>query len=107
MESNSVDLDRALAAVEARPAVYVLAGADGLYLYKGSCRDLRERLKHHRAGSVAHTKNRRPLRLVYHEYCDDYTLARQRENWLKSGQGRAWLKQELSARVAEWHTQRT
>jgi len=102
-----VDLDGAIAAAEPLPAAYVLAGATGPDLYKGSCRNLCQRLKDHRAGRVAHTKNWRPLRLVYYEYCADYTLARQRENWLKSGQGRAWLKKELTARVAEWQTQRT
>lgn len=102
-----MDLDEAILCARGEPAAYVLLSATGEYLYKGACRDLVERLKDHRAGRVAHTKNRRPLRLVHVDYVADYTEARQRENWLKSGIGRKWLKQELEARVAKWQTQRT
>ena len=100
-----MDLETAIASGRHAAAAYVLESADGTYLYKGSCRDLVERLKDHRAGRVGHTKNRRPLRLVHVDYAADYTMARQRENWLKSGAGRDWLKQ--NARVAEWQTQGT
>ena len=78
--------------LESRPAAYVLQSASADYLYKGSCRDLAKRMKDHSAGRVKHTKNRRPLTLLHYEYCEDYTQARQRENWLKSGVGRHWLK---------------
>ena len=44
--------------------------------------------------------------LLHVEYTDDYTAARKRENWLKTGQGRKWLKENY-AWVAEWQTQRT
>ena len=70
---------------------------DGLYLYKGSARNLVERLKDHRAGRVSRTKNHRPLTLVYYQYFDDYTAARKQELFLKSGQGRAWLKAHLAS----------
>ncbi len=96
----------AITVIEPKPAAYVLLNAAGDYLYKGSCRDLVKRLADHRAGRVAHTKNRRPLTLVYHEYHETYTEARQRENFLKSGQGRKWLKDYI-ARVAKWQTQQT
>ncbi len=89
-----------------RPAVYVLKGSSGDYLYKGSTRSLSDRIKAHQHGKVRRTRNRRPLTLVYYEYCEDYTVARRRENWLKSGAGRGFLKEQL-ARVAEWQTQRT
>ncbi len=104
-----MDLETAIEGVRHSPAAYVLESANGTYLYKGACRDLVERRKDHRAGRVAHTKNRRPLRLVHVEYATDYTAARQRENWLKTGVGRAWLKKtiENDARVAKWQTQRT
>jgi predicted GIY-YIG superfamily endonuclease len=77
--------------VEARPAAYVLQGAAGGDLYKGACRDLQRRLRDHAAGRVAHTKNHRPLVLVYFDYQPDFTAARQRENFFKSGAGRAFL----------------
>ena len=75
--------------------VYVLLGKDGKYLYKGSARDLRKRVAAHMQGRVARTRNRRPLTLIHVEYFADYTGARKRENWLKSGQGRKWLKEKI------------
>ena len=78
-----------------RPAAYALCNSDGSWIYKGSTRDLAERIKAHRVGKVARTKNKRPLKLVYCEYFDDYTEARRREIWLKSGQGRGWLKEQI------------
>ncbi len=87
------DLDAAITQVRPEPAAYVLAGnSEPLYLYKGSCRNLQKRLRDHRAGRVSRTKNLRPLMLVHCEYCDSYTVARQRENWLKSGSGRDFIR---------------
>jgi predicted GIY-YIG superfamily endonuclease len=92
---------------EARPGVYVLAGVRPNYLYKGSARDVAARIAMHVAGRVARTRSLRPIEVVHVAYMDDYTAARQRELWLKTGEGRAWLKSELSARVAKWQTQET
>ena len=102
-----LELSTAITRVERRPAAYVLCPGSADYLYKGSSRDLVKRLEDHRAGRVSRTRNRRPLYLVYHEYCADYTAARKRENFLKSGKGRQFLKDHIHARVAERHTQRT
>ena len=78
------------------PAAYVLAKEDDRsYLYKGSCRNLVERMKSHIEGKVSKTKNRRPLELIYFEYCDDFTQARIRENFFKTGAGRNFIKQKL------------
>lgn len=82
--------------VESRVGVYVLLGSDGGYMYKGSARDLRKRIDEHMNGSVPRTCNRRPLKLLLVEYTEDYTEARRRENWLKSGQGRKWLKETFT-----------
>ena len=90
-----LELDTIIGTLEHRPAAYVLRGSDGDYLYKGACRDLVERMKHHRAGLASRTKNRRPLALVYHEYCDSYPDALRKERYLKSGHGRAWLKRHI------------
>ena len=75
-------------------------------MYKGTTHDLRKRETDHMQGRVARTRNRQPLALIHAEYTHDYTEARRRENWLKSGQGRKWLKEKY-AWVAEWQTQRT
>jgi putative endonuclease len=90
-----------------RPGVYVLAGSRPNYLYKGSARDVAARIALHRAGRVPRTKNLRPIEVVHVEYTDDYAEALRRERWLKSGEGRSWLKTILSARVAKWQTQGT
>ena len=88
-------LVEAIVKVEERPAVYVLLSNAGDYLYKGACRNLKERLKDHHAGRAPRTRNRRPLTLVHYEYFDLYTAALRREKELKSGHGRAWLKDLL------------
>ncbi len=93
----SSSLEDAIAQALDRPAAYVLLGSDGEYLYKGACRNLRERLKDHQAGRASRTKNRRPLQVVSAEYFDDYRDALQRETWLKSGVGRDWIRQRLKA----------
>jgi len=75
--------------------IYVLLGKDGRYLYKGSAHNIRKRVTDHMHGRAARTRNRRPLTLIHVEYLADYTEARRRENWLKSGQGRKWLKEKI------------
>ena len=90
-----VPLAEAIVTAPRQPAAYVLLGSDGKYLYKGSCRNLQERLKDHQAGRASRTKHRRPLWLVHYECFDRYPLALRREKELKSGQGRRWLSDLL------------
>jgi len=88
-------LDEPIRSAEWRPAAYVILGADGEYLYKGACRDLKERLIDHFQGKSPRTKNRRPLSLVYFKYFGTYEEALKHERYLKSGHGRAWLKRNI------------
>ena len=90
-----MELDDIIPTLKPKPAVYVLEPLEGNYRYKGSSRDLIQRMKDHRAGRVRHTKNKRPLRLVYYEYFENYTDARKREAYLKTGAGRDFLKSVL------------
>ncbi|MGD9874678.1 MAG: GIY-YIG nuclease family protein [Kiritimatiellia bacterium] len=99
-------MDTVTANLRAECGAYVLMGAAGAYLYKGSARDVQKRVDAHLGGHVARTRNRRPLTLAHVEYTVDYSEALCREKWLKSGQGRKWLKEQI-ARVAEWQTQGT
>ena len=85
-------IDRFIAKAEPLPAAYILAPLDLHYLYKGSARNLPDRLRNHRAGLVSRTKNHRPLFVVHVEYFDSYTEAKRRELYFKSGAGREWLK---------------
>ena len=78
--------------LEHKPAAYALCSEDQRGIYKGSTRDPAERIAAHPAGKVPHTKSRLPLKLVYCEYFDNYTDARRRGIWLKTGRGREWLK---------------
>ena len=90
-----LSLPEAALLVEPSPAAYVLLGSDGRYLYKGACRNLRERLTDHRAGRAPRTKNRRPLILVYYRQFESYADALRHERYLKTGHGRAWLRRRL------------
>ena len=93
--------------LEPRPGVYVLAGKRPNYLYKGAARSVAARVAQHMAGRVPRTRGLCPIEVLYVEYATDYTAALRRERWLKSGEGRNWLKSTLAARVAKWQTQGT
>ena len=90
------NIDIAIKQMEPRPAAYVLFCHNGKF-YTGSCRNLVERLKDHRAGRVSRTKNARPLLLAYHDYFENYSDALRREHYLKSGSGRNLIKELLKS----------
>ncbi len=87
-----MNLAEAIEIVESKPVAYVLLSADGTYRYKGSTHNFAERMKQHNAGKVSRTKNRRPLSLLHFERFENYTDARKRELYFKSGAGRDGLK---------------
>jgi putative endonuclease len=72
--------------------VYVIKSDVDNRLYKGMSQDISSRLQLHDAGKVSSTKAYRPWKLVYSEECGDAKQARQREIFLKSSFGRAFLK---------------
>jgi putative endonuclease len=75
--------------------VYVLhSDADG-GLYIGFSTDLRRRLKEHKAGEAFATSYRGPWRLIYYEAYLEEQDALGREQYLKSGGGRRFLKNQL------------
>ena len=73
--------------------IYILKSLKDNKLYTGSSLDLQNRVKAHNSGKVRSTKSRRPLALIYSEEHQSVTKAKQRENFLKSGQGRKWIKE--------------
>ncbi|TFH13847.1 MAG: GIY-YIG nuclease family protein [Lentisphaerales bacterium] len=91
-----VSLSESISASDPRPAAYALLSASRQYIYKGACRNLKERLRDHQAGRCPKTRHRRPLELLHFEYCRDYSEALKMETFLKSGQGRKMLKSLLS-----------
>ena len=68
--------------------VYVLEGTARRYV--GITNDLQRRLAEHRTSSHS-GRLIGDFKLLHAEKFPDYQTARQRERFLKSGQGRAWL----------------
>jgi putative endonuclease len=82
-----------LSQIPVAPGVYVLCGRNGRY-YTGAARNLRDRLSAHLSGKATRTKNQRPLFVVHIEQQPTFAEALKREQFLKSGAGRVWLKEQ-------------
>ena len=82
------------------PCVYILYSEVTNKFYVGSSREggADKRLKSHNAGKNKSTKSGRPWRLFYEEQTSDYTDARKKEIFLKSGVGRRWIKESFKRR---------
>ena len=70
--------------------LYVLKGSTGRR-YIGITNDLSRRLREHGAKKTKAGQLLGKFRVVYTEEFPDHTMARKREKFLKSGQGRKWL----------------
>lgn len=75
---------------------YVLISERDNHFYVGMTSILQRRVYQHNMGKVKSTKARRPFKLFYYEEYQDKTDARKREIFLKSGQGRLFLKRKLN-----------
>lgn len=75
--------------------VYILFSDKDKKLYTGFSTDLKSRFSAHTNGFVKATKDRRPLKLIYYEAYSEEHDARQREKYLKGGNGRDSLKIQL------------
>lgn len=75
--------------------VYVLYSIKDKDFYVGYTQDLRRRIQQHNAKKNFSTKSRTPLFLIYAETCLNEEDARRRENYLKTTQGRRFLKLRL------------
>jgi putative endonuclease len=73
---------------------YVLLCADKEW-HIGSTSNLQNRIKEHGKGRVRATAHRCPVELIYYEACRSLNAAREREQQLKTGYGRAYLKRRL------------
>jgi putative endonuclease len=74
---------------------YVLLSENDKGLYIGHTNNIDERLKLHNNGKVILTRNRNPFILVKLEEYETRSEAFRREQYLKSGQGREWLHDQL------------
>ena len=75
--------------------VYVLRSKKDNMLYTGYTADLKQRMQMHEAGKVPSTQNRKPLELIYFEGCKKQQDATRREKYLKSGNGKIYLRNRL------------
>ncbi len=81
--------------------VYVLRSESDKKFYIGFTSDLQRRFTEHQSGKVRATKARRPLELVYYEAHRNRSDAMKREQFLKTGWGRNWLKRTIEHYLRE------
>ena len=73
--------------------VYVLKSLRNGRHCTGSTDDLQRRFLEHNKGKTPSTQYNGPYKIVYQEEVDTRLAAPRRERFLKSGQGREYLKQ--------------
>jgi len=66
-------------------------------IYTGFTTDLKRRLKEHITGKVDSTKHRRPVKLIHYEAYLLKEDAYRREKYLKTTEGKRFLKQQLKS----------
>ena len=76
--------------------VYVLKSMRTGRRYIGYTCNIERRLKEHNQGLSRHTKTQRPWVLIFKEECPNRLKAKQRERFLKTGHGRAFLNRIFS-----------
>jgi putative endonuclease len=76
--------------------VYVLLSETDGQFYTGYTLNLNNRISDHNNGRVSSTKFRTPLKLIYFEGCLNQQDATRREKYLKSGNGKIYLRNRLS-----------
>ena len=74
---------------------YVISSRKALFLYKGHCEDLSERLKQHNSGMTESIRSYTPFDLVYFEEFLTRNEAIKREKYFKTAAGRRYLKSKL------------
>ena len=65
--------------------------------YTGFTKDLKLRFEQHNKGFVESTKNRRPFELIYYEACLNEADAIKREKYLKTYNGKMFLRSRLKS----------
>lgn len=72
--------------------VYALKSMTRKYIYVGITSDIDRRLHEHNSGYEKTTKPYSPFSLLYTQLLETRVEAREREKYLKSGQGKDFLK---------------
>ena len=88
--------------------VYILQNEISGELYKGQTSDLESRIERHNtheSGSQRYTyKQEGRWRLIYSEKYSTRGEAMKREKFLKSGQGREWIKNNILEHCFSWQS---
>jgi len=72
--------------------VYILQSEKDSHFYVGLTNNLKKRVNSHNLGKVFSTKRRIPFTLIYYEaYLNKYDASK-REQFLKSGWGKNWIR---------------
>ncbi|MDD5039589.1 MAG: GIY-YIG nuclease family protein [Patescibacteria group bacterium] len=74
--------------------VYILL-LSNKQLYTGFTNNLNQRLRQHKDGKVQSTKHQRPVKLIHYEVYLQESDARRREKYLKTTEGKRFLKQQI------------
>jgi putative endonuclease len=74
--------------------VYILL-LNNKQLYTGFTDDLKRRIREHELGSVKFTSQRLPVKLIHYEAYMLKTDAQRRERYLKTTEGKRFLKQQI------------
>jgi putative endonuclease len=64
--------------------------------YVGITNNLQRRLQEHAGGTTKGGQIIGEFELIHTEEFEDYSSARKREKFLKSGQGRKWIKENIA-----------
>ena len=75
--------------------VYVLQSLKDKQWYTGYTDDLRKRIEEHNKRWEYATRKRRPFRPIYYEACLNEQDAKMREQYLKSGMGKRYIRNRL------------
>jgi putative endonuclease len=75
---------------------YILQSKKDGCLYIGLTNDLRRRLGLHNNGKVHSTRLRKPFSVIYYEAHHNKYDAAKREQFLKTGWGKGWIKRTLA-----------
>jgi putative endonuclease len=76
---------------------YVLLSLKDNRFYTGFTNNLKQRFEQHNKGLVKSNEDRRPIELIYYEACLDQRDAIKREKYLKTYQGKIFLRKRLKS----------
>ncbi|MBI2042583.1 MAG: GIY-YIG nuclease family protein [Candidatus Nealsonbacteria bacterium] len=79
--------------------VYVLKSSIVKKSYVGLTNDIHRRLKEHNFGKHFYTRRYKPWEVIHIEEFDDFEKAREREKFLKSTNGRRFLKKLFNKKI--------